>query len=93
MKTFSRICLVAAVVCSLMIVTAPGVHALPRAESQPESRAESGWLGAAFDWVQNLLGSGERAPVQRGERPAANKGKYPTNGACIDPLGRPRPCF
>jgi len=90
MKTFYRICLVAAVVCSLMLLTTPTASALPRGDSQPEARAESGWLGAAFEWVQGLLGLGER-PHPRGEgKPATNKASM--NGACIDPLGRPRPC-
>lgn len=90
---FSRICLVAAVVCSLMFVTAPGAHAIPREGSQTEARAESGWLGAAFDWFQSVLSRGERLQGRQERKPATNKGKYPTNGACIDPLGRPRPCF
>ena len=91
MKMFSRICLVAAVVCSLMFVTSPVANALPRGDSQPEARAESVRLGAAFDWLQNLLGLGEQPRARREGKPAT-KGKYPTNGACIDPLGRPRPC-
>jgi len=90
MKTFYRICLVAAVVCSLMFVTSPGANALPRGDSQPEARAESGWLGAAFDWVQNLLGRGERPQVRREGKPAVNKTQ--SNGSCIDPLGGTRPC-
>lgn len=92
MRTFSRICLVAAVVCSLMFVTSPGANALPRGDSQPEARAESGWLEAAVDWFQNLLDRGERPHPQRGDKPSAGKEKSSMNGACIDPLGRPRSC-
>lgn len=89
MKTFYRICLAAAVVCSLTFAT-PVANALPREESRPAARAESSWLGATFDWVQSLLGRSER---QEGT-PAvtASQEKAQTNGACIDPLGRPRPC-
>lgn len=88
---FSRICLVVAVVCSLMFVAAPGAHAIPREDSQPEARIESSWLGAAFDWFQDLLGLNERPQARREGKPATNKGRYPTNGSCIDPQGHPRP--
>ena len=93
MKTFYRICLVAAVVCSLMLLTTPTASALPRGDSQPEARAESGWLGAAFEWVQSLLGLGERPHVTRVEGKSSSQPRSQTNGSCIDPLGRPRPCF
>ncbi|HSK81138.1 MAG TPA: hypothetical protein VLQ45_32085 [Thermoanaerobaculia bacterium] len=90
MKMFSRICLVAAVVCSLMFVTSPVANAIPRGDSQPEARAESGWLGAAFDWFQNLLARGEQPRDRREGKPSTTKGRYPTNGSCIDPQGNPR---
>ena len=90
MKTFYRICLVAAVVCSLMLLTTPTASALPRGDSQPEARAESGWLGAAFEWVQSLLGLGER-PHPRVEGKSSSDLRSRTNGSCIDPQGNPKP--
>lgn len=89
MKIFSRICLVAAVVCSLMFVATPGAYALPRADSQPESTIESGWLEAAFDWVQSLLGLEEQfRDGQEKKIFISNEEIQPQhNGSCIDPLG------
>lgn len=90
MKTFSRICLVAAVVCSMAFVTAPGANAALRGDSQTEAGTESGWLGAAFDWLQSLLGSGERRSDRRVEK-STSKPISQYNGSCIDPQGRTRP--
>ena len=86
---FSRICLVAAFVCSLMVVTAPGAHALPRADFQPESRVESGWLGAAYGWLQSLLGQGEQPRDHQKKKPFLPDDEIEPqhNGSCIDPLG------
>lgn len=94
MKTFYRICLAAAVVCSLTFATTPVANALPREESRPAARAESSWLGATFDWLQSLLDRSERPRGRQEGKPAAtaSQEKRQTNGACIDPLGIPRPC-
>lgn len=86
---FSRICLVAVVVCSLMLGIAPGAYALPRADSQPESGAESGWLGAGFEWFQSLLGLREQSRDRQERKIFISTEEIPPqhNGSCIDPLG------
>jgi hypothetical protein len=90
MKTFYRICLAAAVVCSLTFATTPVANALPREESRPAARAELSWLGATLNWLQTLLDRGER---QEGKPVVtASQEKKQTNGSCIDPLGMTRPC-
>jgi hypothetical protein len=88
MKTFYRICLAAAVVCSLTFATTPVANALPREGSRPVAPTESHWLGATFNWLRTLLDRGER---QEG-KPAAttSQEKRQTNGSCIDPQGNPR---
>jgi hypothetical protein len=94
MRTFSRVCFASAVVCSLTFATTPVANALPREGSSPAVRAESSWLGATLDWLQSLLDRSERSQGWQEGKPAptVSQEKKASNGSCIDPLGRPRPC-
>lgn len=93
MKTFYRICLAAAVVCSLTFAATPAVNALPREEARPAARAESHWLGATLDWLQSLLDRSERPRGQQEDKIllSGEDVEPQHNGSCIDPQGRPRP--
>ena len=57
-------------------------------------RADSDWFGSAFAWLGRLLERGDRQQRER-STPSSTVTKADeagTNGVCIDPMGRPRPC-
>ncbi|HEY2292267.1 MAG TPA: hypothetical protein VGM86_16330 [Thermoanaerobaculia bacterium] len=83
-----RVCLVLVVTALLALLTAPVVGA--RTVSAPPAH-ETGWLGAALHWVQNLVG--QRSHGHRGPSVQRKDGTYqPAGGTCIDPVGgRPLP--
>ncbi len=75
--------------------------------SRPVPAAGEGWLGAAFDWLQEALGlrgqehrhqgTGSPAGFQAKEGPAGGGtggGSSTSGGSCIDPQGNryPPPC-
>lgn len=77
---------VVAVALVLFAFTASFVpaHAAPRDGDSAAVKADSGWVQAALAWVSDVI-YGET----RGTRPKAKVPKAtPTNGPCIDPLGR-----
>jgi hypothetical protein len=91
MTRVPRVCLVLVVTALLTLLTAPVAGA--RAVSAPPAH-ETGWLGAALHWVEDLIGlrsHGHRGPSVHQKEDAA--AMQPSSGSCIDPFGRPRPCL
>jgi hypothetical protein len=92
-----RVCLVFVVIVLLALLVAPVAGA--RTVSSPSIHpADGGWVGAALRWVEDLTGLHRPAhPGHRGTKPAVptkeESGANAINGNCIDPMGRPRPCF
>jgi hypothetical protein len=87
------------VVVTLLVLTMAPVANARTIESPSVSRAQAGdWLGAALRWVEDLVVS--RRPSHRSERPglqtyskATVENSSAIGGTCIDPMGRPKPCF
>lgn len=88
-----RVYLVLVVTALLVLMMAPVAGA--RTVSSPSAHpSESGWIGAALHWVEDLVGIRHPAPQgHRGTKPATAKTEEVINGSCIDPVGRPRPCY
>jgi len=93
-----RVRLVLAVIAlfALLIVPMAGARTL---DSQSIHPADSNWIGGVLSWAQNLVGlhrpshphgqSGRQTPNQKTDSTLnATQG-----GSCIDPMGRPRPCY
>jgi hypothetical protein len=95
-RTMSRVVVVAVVLFSLAILCAPVAQARPL-DGQPSVRAEQSWLDAALAWMNSLL-NGSNAQLQSATAasdllPPPTTLLQPMSGSCIDPEGRPRPCF
>ena len=89
-----RVCLVFVVTALLALLVVPMAGA--RAVSSPSVHAaDGGWVGAALRWVEDLAGLRRPGhPDHRGTKPPVNaKSEEAVTGTCIDPMGRPRPCF
>lgn len=84
-----RVCLVLVVIAllALLVVPVAGARTL---SSPPAHNSESGWLSAAFHWMEDLVGL-----RSHGHRPPSVHRKdiilYPNGGSCINPDGRPNP--
>jgi hypothetical protein len=88
-----RVCLVLVVTALLVLMMAPVAGA--RTVSSPSAHtSESGWVGAALQWVGELVGIHHPAPSgHRGTKQVTTKLEEVITGTCIDPMGRPRPCY
>lgn len=92
-----RVCLVFVVIVLLALLVVPMAGA--RTVSSPSIHpSDGGWVGTALRWVEDLTGL--HRPAQQGHRGTkpgvSTKDTSSTNsitGTCIDPMGRPRPCF
>jgi hypothetical protein len=97
MTRIPRVCLVFVVIVLLALLVAPMAGA--RTVSSPSIHpSDGGWAGAALRWVEDLTGLHRPGhPGHRGTKPAVTtKDTSSTDGVtgtCIDPMGRPRPCF
>jgi hypothetical protein len=96
----SRTVLVAVVALTLVLLSVPAVHARPIERSGPSIEAGSGWIDAALAWLSSLLPGSQPASSDRpSSTVAAETGipvggiYHPMVGSCIDPEGRPKPCF
>ena len=91
-----RVCRVFGVIALLALLVVPMASARTVSSSSVHS-ADGGWIGAAVRWVGNLTGlSGPAAhSSHRGitKKPVNAKAEDSITGTCIDPMGRPRPCF
>jgi hypothetical protein len=92
---YRRIFVIAALL-ALVIVPLAGARTLePRSVDTVQ---DGGWIGATLRWVEDLVGlrrPGHR-PGQSGPQALPNtKSGDSTSigGTCIDPMGRPKPCF
>jgi hypothetical protein len=100
MKAMSRIpycrILIAAVLLTLIAVPMASARTV---DSSSVGRVQAGdWFGAALRWVEDLVGL--RPPGHRPERSGPQMSPKTTaenssaiGGTCIDPMGRPKPCF
>jgi hypothetical protein len=89
-----RVRLVFVVVALFALLMAPMAGA--RTVSSPSVHSTGGgWAGTALRWVEDLTGLSRPAhPGHRGTKaPATSKADEAINGTCIDPMGRPHPCF
>jgi hypothetical protein len=92
-----RVCLVLVVTALLALLVAP-VAGARTVSSASLHLAGNGWIDAGLHWVTNLVSlwhpvhqghSGARKPVHQKDDLVYT----PSGSSCIDPLGRPRPCF
>lgn len=91
-----RLVLVAAALLALLIVPMAGART---PGSQSIHPAESNWIGGVLSWAQNLVGlrqavhhgrSGPKSPLNQKDTSSTNVSQ---GGGCVDPFGRPRPCY
>jgi len=89
-----RVCLVFVVLVLLALLVVP-VAGARTASSPSVHSADGGWVVAALRWVEHLTGLDRPAhPNHRGtKKPVNAKYEDSITGNCIDPMGRPRPCF
>lgn len=99
-RSLSRTTTAAAVVLVLAVAFVPAAQASPLGLSGLSPDNHSGWFDAALTWLAGLLLGEASSPDQT--RPAFEAatsldlsagGNTVHSGACIDPAGRPRPCF
>jgi hypothetical protein len=95
MSRIPRVCLVFVVIVLLALLVVPMAGA--RTVSSPSIHpSDGGWVGAALRWVEGLAGL-DRPAAQSNHRgakkPVTAKSSEAVTGTCIDPMGRPRPCF
>jgi hypothetical protein len=97
-RTMSRVVVVAVVLFSFAILCAPVAQARPL-DGRPSVRVTQSWLDAALAWMNSLLnGSGADQPKSSVAASGIPIGSgepitHPMTGSCIDPEGRPRPCY
>jgi Spy/CpxP family protein refolding chaperone len=90
-----RLVLVAAALLALLVVPMAGA----RPVSSPSLHSvDGGWLGATLRWAADLAGLRHpgHSNGQSGRQTLPNQ-KETLNttqgGGCVDPFGRPRPCY
>lgn len=91
-----RLILVATALLALLVAPMAGALTL---DSQSIHPAGGSWIGGVLSWAQNLVGlhrpghphgqSGRQTPNQKADSTI----NATQSGGCIDPLGRPRPCY
>ncbi|HTG33102.1 MAG TPA: hypothetical protein VLB76_09240 [Thermoanaerobaculia bacterium] len=98
MSCMPRVRLVLAVTAllTLLIVPMAGARTVGSPSIHP---ADGDWIGGVLSWAQNLVGlhrpghahgqSGRQTPNQKTDSTI----NAVQSGGCIDPLGRPRPCY
>jgi hypothetical protein len=99
----SRTAIATAVALMLVLASVPTAQALPLDFTGPSLDSSSGWFDAALSWLNDLLfGTAETSsnlrPAMEAAKPVNDGGElgdlnHPSSGSCIDPSGRPRPCF
>jgi hypothetical protein len=82
-----RVVVVASVVLSLTVFAVPTVQAGSGKANVSATKAEPSLLPAALAWLGNLING--QAP----KKPKSITARSATNGPCIDPMGRERPCW
>jgi hypothetical protein len=92
----SRVFVVAVVLFSLAILCAPVAQARPL-DGRSSVRVDQSWFDAALAWLGSLLNGSASQPKSAVAAsdiitPPSTL-MQPLTGSCIDPEGRPRPCF
>jgi hypothetical protein len=91
-----RLVLVAAALLALLVMPIAGARTLGLQSIHP---AGSDWIGGVLSWAQNFVGlrqaghhgrSGPQSPLNQKDTASTNGAQ---GGSCLDPLGRPRPCY
>jgi len=99
--SMSRTAVVAVVAITLVLLSVPAAQARPIERSRPSIEAGTGWVDAAFSWLNSLLFGNQPASPDRPQSSfeAASVTDpegflQPQSGSCIDPEGRPSPsCY
>lgn len=97
-RSVSRTATLTVIALLLVLASVPAAQASPLSGPSLDT-PRTGWLDLALSWLDNLLFGA--APEQPGSAFAAAKpsdteiddSSTIMSGACIDPAGRPRPCF
>lgn len=97
-RSMSRFAAVAVVALTLVLLTVPAAQARSFDLAGPSLSTGSGWFDAALTWLGQILFGHEQPAPQKATAQSLlipiDGGGYTLNtGSCIDPEGRPRPCF
>lgn len=101
--SLSRTATAAVVALTLVLACVPAAQASPFGISGPSLDTRTGWFDVALSWLSGLLfGEETSSPEAFGSVFEATKSTTPDpkpdsytplSGGCMDPEGRPRPCF
>lgn len=81
-----------AAIAALVLSIAPAAYARTPEGAQTSVRVDAGWLGTALHWLADLFGADRPASTRTEATSGVAKTTYqPNGGACIDPMGHPRP--
>lgn len=89
-RFLSRVVVVSVFALSLNIAVVPAAQAKSFESGKASVGMSKGWVNAALDWLNWLLGQPKdrsKAGSQGPKKVIASDG-----GVCIDPLGNPKPC-
>lgn len=97
-RSMIRVAVLALVVATLVLASVPAAQASPL--DRAASFRSAGWLDAALSWLTGLL-HGTETPAPQPKTAAQENtvtvvpigGYAPMSGSCLDPEGRPKPCF
>lgn len=97
-RFMSRSAAITVVAFMLVLVAVPAAHARPL-DAGSQVSAPS-WLDAALSWLSQVVLGNQPAPqdqapahVTAADGTLPGSLMHPLTGSCIDPEGRPRPCF
>jgi hypothetical protein len=91
LRSMFRVVVVASVILSLTVFTVPSAQAGPSKATASAVQADQGVMQTVLNWLSNLVGVPKPKPAPKGPKLTTARGT--TNGPCIDPLGRERPCL
>lgn len=95
-RSMSRIATVAVVALTLVLASVPAAQA---SSFGPSVDIRAGWFDVALSWLSGLVfGEETSSPQALGSTseaftPVDDFGGSLQSGTCIDPAGKPRPCF
>ena len=97
-RSLSRTFIATAVALTIAFAIVPAAQASPF----DLSRSDGNWLDLAWSWFSGLLDEPQEAAslqpksTMEAAKPTDNTGVGgygPLSGSCLDPEGRPKPCF
>ena len=98
-RVLSRTVVVCAVALTMVFAVVPAAEASPF----ELTRSSDNWLDLAWSWLSGLLDGPQDAPssqpksAMEAAKPlddlSKGGGYTPLSGSCLDPEGRPKPCF